>query len=267
MIALVILTLAWFAGVAAYFLVVFPKSDAIVAALINSAQWHPPAAFALVALVGILLVITGYFLFRAIIRAIWGKPEESGERFHYTTRFLRWMRDHDSPAARNHYIKWGVRSSRIYMAALPIMIAFISTIYASGAVSELTVARITMFWVFASTIAYLWYQGKEPMAHPVVVPADATKDLINSILPAISLGGLLILWVAMNFFHMMGWLIFPLNYSEYGWYMFAAGVFAVLYDLLINTNITLILSTIPPRVEHPAVPAWQAQVMESRLAP
>ncbi|HWP61554.1 MAG TPA: hypothetical protein VN495_03050 [Candidatus Paceibacterota bacterium] len=201
-------------------------------------------------------VVAAYGLYRGIRHRIYAPPQPVGEngphrqRLHHMWRFLEWMRDHESERARRHYITWGVWSSRIYALALPIAIAIAAVLSNYGLVSKPLLLRGTLFWCLTTAFIYLWYQGKEPLAYPVVHVDDARKDLLNSIWPGVSLSMILLMWVVLNFFNWMGWLVFGLSYSECGWYIFFSGLIPTLYDLTVNTKITLVLTTIPPRAEY-----------------
>jgi len=175
------------------------------------------------------------------------KPLHRFPRLH---RFLSWARDYESTAAREHYITFGIWSSRIYALALFAMIPLLS--WLNARVSDQAMLWVTLGWCVLWSHIYLWYQGKEIVAYPVVQEDHANQDLMNSILPAISIGILFAAWVLIKFFHAMAWTAFEFTYTEYGWIVLLNGVFDVVYDLRINTKVTFILSKIPGRMDYGA---------------
>lgn len=165
-------------------------------------------------------------------------------------RLLRWMRDYDSQKAREYYVRFGVWSSRFYAVVL-FGVVYADSWLASHGMHDAAL-WLTLAWCVLWTHIYFWYQGKEIIAYPVVEEDHANRDLMNSILPvmsvAIIVGGWVLTW-ALYSLHVA---TVEFSYSEFGWIVIGNAFLDVLYDLRVNTKVTFILSKVPGRQEFGA---------------
>lgn len=169
------------------------------------------------------------------------------ERWVRTHRLLKWLRDYESDSARRYYAQIGIWSSRIYAVLIFIAVVIASQLSKNSSTS--TMLWYDFVWTLVVGRAYLWYQAKEILAFDVIEEKHATSDLLNSILPLISIGVLVGGWILLNFFYWEGWATFGIRYSQFGWLVILSSTLDVAYDLRINTRVTFILSKVPGRVE------------------
>ena len=164
-------------------------------------------------------------------------------------RFLCWLRDNESAAAREHFARAGIWSSRIYAVVLPIVV-----LLAAWADPPPGVAfGLAMVWGLLSRI-YLWYQARAILAYPVIVEKNASSDQINSFMPAIAISFLLLLWAVLGVLYLSQIAPKMIDYGVFGWFAIAVALVDTMYDLTINNRMILMLSKVPAREEF-GIPA------------